>query len=170
MAHNAFDDECKCANRMEIKYVPQLFKEKAESLQLLEDVWENAEARWEARKPQLFLPVNSKDNYGIALMAYISEAQRAVFLYHLFNEAMEMAGQSSKRLCLWLPVQSFPFLSDKSPAVAEKILWEQLQKRGIQRKAEYFIYIGELNQKPDLAISPWHIHPNLKLLMANMFC
>uniref|UniRef100_A0A4W2D851 NAD(P)(+)--arginine ADP-ribosyltransferase n=1 Tax=Bos indicus x Bos taurus TaxID=30522 RepID=A0A4W2D851_BOBOX len=115
MADNAFDDEyLKCANRMEIKYVPQLFKEEKASLQLLEDMWENAEAKWEARKPQLFLPVNFKDNYGIALMAYISEAQEQSSFYHLFNEAMEMAGQSRKDYVYGFQFKAFHFYLTKA--------------------------------------------------------
>ncbi|XP_007947223.1 ecto-ADP-ribosyltransferase 3 [Orycteropus afer afer] len=95
MADNAFDDEyLKCADRMEIKYVPQLLKEEKASHELLETVWENAKAKWEVRKTQLFLPMNFKDNHGIALMAYISQAQEQTPFYHMFNEAVKMAGQS----------------------------------------------------------------------------
>ncbi|XP_036099911.1 ecto-ADP-ribosyltransferase 3 isoform X5 [Molossus molossus] len=63
MADNAFDDEYqKCTDRMEIKFVPQLLKEEKASHQLLEDVWENAKAKWEARKTQLFLPDGAGNN------------------------------------------------------------------------------------------------------------
>ncbi|XP_042107449.1 ecto-ADP-ribosyltransferase 3 isoform X5 [Ovis aries] len=147
MAHNAFDDEyLKCANRMEIKYVPQLFKEEKASLQLLEDVWENAEARWEARKPQLFLPVNFKDNYGIALMAYISEAQEQSSFYHLFNEAMEMAGQSRKDYVYGFQFKAFHFYLTKAL---------QLLRRSCENSYKNVVYsvrlntsftFGELNQ------------------------
>uniref|UniRef100_A0A8C2N9S9 NAD(P)(+)--arginine ADP-ribosyltransferase n=1 Tax=Capra hircus TaxID=9925 RepID=A0A8C2N9S9_CAPHI len=147
MAHNAFDDEyLKCANRMEIKYVPQLFKEEKASLQLLEDVWENAEARWEAQKPQLFLPVNFKDNYGIALMAYISEAQEQSSFYHLFNEAMEMAGQSRKDYVYGFQFKAFHFYLTKAL---------QLLRRSCENSYKNVVYsvrlntsftFGELNQ------------------------
>ncbi|XP_040093058.1 ecto-ADP-ribosyltransferase 3 isoform X18 [Oryx dammah] len=137
MAHNAFDDEyLKCANRMEIKYVPQLFKEEKASLQLLEDVWENAEARWEARKPQLFLPVNFKDNYGIALMAYISEAQEQSSFYHLFNEAMEMAGQSRKDYVYGFQFKAFHFYLTKAL---------QLLRRSCENSYKNVVYSVRLN-------------------------
>lgn len=97
MADDAFDDEyLKCIDKMEIKYVPQLLKEEKASHQLLKDVWENAKAKWEAQKMQLSVPVNFKDNHGIALMAYISEAQAQTPFYHMFSEAVKVAGQSRK--------------------------------------------------------------------------
>ncbi|ELR53974.1 Ecto-ADP-ribosyltransferase 3, partial [Bos mutus] len=137
MADNAFDDEyLKCANRMEIKYVPQLFKEEKASLQLLEDVWENAEAKWEARKPQLFLPVNFKDNYGIALMAYISEAQEQSSFYHLFNEAMEMAGQSRKDYVYGFQFKAFHFYLTKAL---------QLLRRSCENSYKNVVYSVRLN-------------------------
>ncbi|XP_066891953.1 ecto-ADP-ribosyltransferase 3 [Kogia breviceps] len=115
MADNAFDDEyLKCTDRMEIKYVPQLLKEEKASLQLLEDVWENAEAKWEARKTQLFLPMGFKDNHGIALMAYISEAQEQTSFYHLFNEAGKMAGQSRKDYVYGFQFKAFHFYLTKA--------------------------------------------------------
>ncbi|XP_045388803.1 ecto-ADP-ribosyltransferase 3 isoform X2 [Lemur catta] len=110
MADNAFDDEyLKCSDRMEIKYVPQLLKEEKVSHQLLNTVWENAKAKWEARKTQLFLPMNFKDNHGIALMAYISEAQEQTPFYHLFNEAVKMAGQSRKDYIYGFQFKAFHF-------------------------------------------------------------
>ncbi|XP_036708738.1 ecto-ADP-ribosyltransferase 3 isoform X1 [Balaenoptera musculus] len=115
MADNAFDDEyLKCTDRMEIKYVPQLLKEEKASLQLLEDVWENAEAKWEARKTQLFLPVGFKDNHGIALMAYISEAQEQTSFYRLFSEAGKMAGQSRKDYVYGFQFKAFHFYLSKA--------------------------------------------------------
>lgn len=137
MADNAFDDEyLKCANRMEIKYVPQLFKEEKASLQLLEDVWENAEAKWEARKPQLFLPVNFKDTYGIALMAYISEAQEQSSFYRLFNEAMEMAGQSRKDYVYGFQFKAFHFYLTKAL---------QLLRRSCENSYKNVVYSVRLN-------------------------
>ncbi|KAF4013078.1 hypothetical protein G4228_004519 [Cervus hanglu yarkandensis] len=137
MADNAFDDEyLKCANRMEIKYVPQLFKEEKASLQLLEDVWENAEAKWEARKPQLFLPVNFKDNYGIALMAYISEAQEQSSFYRLFNEAMEVAGQSRKDYVYGFQFKAFHFYLTKAL---------QLLRRSCENSYKNVVYSVRLN-------------------------
>ncbi|XP_065733811.1 ecto-ADP-ribosyltransferase 3 [Phocoena phocoena] len=115
MADNAFDDEyLKCTDRMELKYVPQLLKEEKASLQLLEDVWENAEAKWEARKTQLFLPMGFKDNHGIALMAYVSEAQEQTSFYHLFNEAGRMAGQSRKDYVYGFQFKAFHFYLTKA--------------------------------------------------------
>lgn len=97
MADDAFDDEYqKCSDRMEIKYVPQLLKEEKANHQPFEAVWENAKAKWEAGKPQIFLPMSFKDNHGIALTAYISEAQEQTPFYHLFNDAVKVAGQSRK--------------------------------------------------------------------------
>ncbi|XP_076999239.1 ecto-ADP-ribosyltransferase 3 isoform X3 [Tamandua tetradactyla] len=110
MADNAFDDEyLKCTDRMETKYVPQLLKEEKASHQLLETVWENAEAKWEAQKTQLFLPMNFKDNHGIALMAYISQALEQTPFYQLFNEAVEMAGQSRKDYIYGFQFKAFHF-------------------------------------------------------------
>uniref|UniRef100_A0A8C8ZDL5 NAD(P)(+)--arginine ADP-ribosyltransferase n=1 Tax=Prolemur simus TaxID=1328070 RepID=A0A8C8ZDL5_PROSS len=110
MADNAFDDEyLKCSDRMEIKYVPQLLKEEKVSHQLLNTVWENAKAKWEARKTQLFLPMNFKDNHGIALMAYISEAQEQTPFYRLFNEAVKIAGQSRKDYIYGFQFKAFHF-------------------------------------------------------------
>ncbi|XP_059868322.1 ecto-ADP-ribosyltransferase 3 isoform X1 [Delphinus delphis] len=115
MADNAFDDEyLKCTDRMELKYVPQLLKEEKASLQLLEDVWENAEAKWEARKTQLSLPMGFKDNHGIALMAYVSEAQEQTSFYHLFNEAGKMAGQSRKDYVYGFQFKAFHFYLTKA--------------------------------------------------------
>ncbi|XP_012996966.1 ecto-ADP-ribosyltransferase 3 isoform X2 [Cavia porcellus] len=110
MADNVFDDEyLKCTDRMEMKYVPQLLKEEKTSHQLLETVWENAKAKWEARKTQLSLPTNFKDNHGIALMAYISEAQEETLFYHLFNEAAKLAGQSRKDYIYGFQFKAFHF-------------------------------------------------------------
>ncbi|XP_054447741.1 ecto-ADP-ribosyltransferase 3 isoform X1 [Pteronotus mesoamericanus] len=115
MADNAFDDEYqKCTDRMEIKYVPQLLKEEKASHQLLEDVWENARAKWEARKTQIFLPMSFKDNHGIALMAYISEAQEQTHFYHLFNEAVKTAGQSRKEYIYGFQFKAFHFYLTKA--------------------------------------------------------
>ncbi|KAM9237723.1 ecto-ADP-ribosyltransferase 3 isoform 3-T3 [Dugong dugon] len=110
MADNAFDDEyLKCTDRMEIKYVPHLLKEEIASHQLLETVWENAKAKWEAQKTQLFLPMNFKDNHGIALMAYISQAQEQTPFYHTFNEAVKMAGQSREDYIYSFQFKAFHF-------------------------------------------------------------
>ncbi|XP_023563452.1 ecto-ADP-ribosyltransferase 3 isoform X7 [Octodon degus] len=110
MADNVFDDEyLKCTDRMEMKYVPQLLKQEKASHQLLETVWENAKAKWEARKTQLFLPTSFKDNHGIALMAYISEAQEQTLFYHLFTEAVQLAGQSRKDYIYGFQFKAFHF-------------------------------------------------------------
>ncbi|XP_036906867.1 ecto-ADP-ribosyltransferase 3 isoform X1 [Sturnira hondurensis] len=115
MADNTFDDEYqKCSDRMEIKYIPQLLKEEKASHQLLEDVWENAKAKWEARKTQLFLPMSFKDNHGIALMAYVHEAQEQTPFYHLFNEAVKVAGQSRKDYIYGFQFKAFHFYLTKA--------------------------------------------------------
>ncbi|XP_010340926.2 ecto-ADP-ribosyltransferase 3 isoform X2 [Saimiri boliviensis] len=110
MADNAFDDEyLKCTDRMEIKYVPQLLNEEKASHQQLDTVWENAKAKWEARKTQILLPMNFKDNHGIALLAYISEAQEQTPFYHLFNDAVKMAGQSREDYIYGFQFKAFHF-------------------------------------------------------------
>ncbi|XP_036269071.1 ecto-ADP-ribosyltransferase 3 isoform X3 [Pipistrellus kuhlii] len=115
MADNAFDDEYqKCTERMEFKFVPQLLKEEKASHQLFEDVWENAKTKWEAQKTQLSLPMTFKDNHGIALMAYISEAQEQTSFYHLFNKAVKMAGQSRKDYIYGFQFKAFHFYLTKA--------------------------------------------------------
>ncbi|XP_057582624.1 ecto-ADP-ribosyltransferase 3 [Hippopotamus amphibius kiboko] len=147
MADNAFDDEyLKCTDRMEIKYVPQLLKEEKASFRLLEDVWENAKAKWEARKTQFFLPVSFKDNHGIALMAYISEAQEQTSFYRLFSEAVKMAGQSRKDYIYGFQFKAFHFYLTKAL---------QLLRRSCENSYKNVVYsvrqttsftFGELNQ------------------------
>nr|XP_035957945.1 ecto-ADP-ribosyltransferase 3 isoform X4 [Halichoerus grypus] len=115
MADNAFDDEyLKCTDKMEVKYVPQLLKEEKASHQLLKDVWENAKARWEARKTRIFLPMSFKDNHGIALMAYVSEAQEQSPFYHMFNEAVKTAGLSRKDYIYDFQFKAFHFYLTKA--------------------------------------------------------
>uniref|UniRef100_A0A7N5JAU3 NAD(P)(+)--arginine ADP-ribosyltransferase n=1 Tax=Ailuropoda melanoleuca TaxID=9646 RepID=A0A7N5JAU3_AILME len=110
MADNAFDDEYqKCTGRMEVKYVPQLLKEEKASHQLLKDVWENAEAKWEARKTRIVVPMSFKDNHGIALMAYVSEAQEQTPFYHMFSEAVKTAGLSRKDYVYDFQFKAFHF-------------------------------------------------------------
>lgn len=115
MADDAFDDEYqKCSDRMEIKYVPQLLKEEKANHQPFEAVWENAKAKWEAGKPQIFLPTSFKDNHGIALTAYISEAQEQTPFYHLFNDAVKVAGQSRKDYIYGFQFKAFHFYLTKA--------------------------------------------------------
>nr|XP_023493708.1 ecto-ADP-ribosyltransferase 3 isoform X3 [Equus caballus] len=115
MADNAFDDEyLTCTDRMEIKYVPQLLQEEKASHQLLADVWENAKAKWEVQKTQIFLPKSFKDDHGIALMAYIFEAQEQTHFYHLFSEAVKMAGQSRKDYIYGFQFKAFHFYLTKA--------------------------------------------------------
>uniref|UniRef100_A0A8C6W731 NAD(P)(+)--arginine ADP-ribosyltransferase n=2 Tax=Nannospalax galili TaxID=1026970 RepID=A0A8C6W731_NANGA len=110
MAEDAFDDEYqKCSNRMEMKYVPQLLSEELANLQLLETVWENAKIKWEARKAGISLPLNFKDNYGVALMAYVSEAQEQTPFYHMFNQAVKTTGQSRKDYIYDFQFKAFHF-------------------------------------------------------------
>uniref|UniRef100_A0A8C0KEP5 NAD(P)(+)--arginine ADP-ribosyltransferase n=1 Tax=Canis lupus dingo TaxID=286419 RepID=A0A8C0KEP5_CANLU len=115
MADNAFDDEyLKCTDRMEVKYVPQLLKEEKASHQLLKNVWENAEAKWKAQKTHIFLPMSFKDNHGIALMAYVSEAQRQTPFYHMFSEAVKTAGLSRKDYIYDFQFKAFHFYLTKA--------------------------------------------------------
>ncbi|XP_041615610.1 ecto-ADP-ribosyltransferase 3 isoform X7 [Vulpes lagopus] len=115
MADNAFDDEyLKCTDRMEVKYVPQLLKEEKASHQLLKNVWENAEAKWKAQKTHIFLPMSFKDNHGIALIAYVSEAQRQTPFYHMFSEAVKTAGLSRKDYIYDFQFKAFHFYLTKA--------------------------------------------------------
>ncbi|XP_029401130.1 ecto-ADP-ribosyltransferase 3 isoform X1 [Mus pahari] len=110
MAENAFDDEyLKCKSRMETKYIPQMEKEEQANDALLRTVWDNAEIQWEARKAQLFLPRNFKDPYGIALTAFLTEAQEQTPFYHTFNGAVKMAGLSRRRYIYNFPFKAFHF-------------------------------------------------------------
>ncbi|XP_006534776.1 ecto-ADP-ribosyltransferase 3 isoform X2 [Mus musculus] len=110
MAENAFDDEyLKCKSRMESKYIPQMKREEWANDALLRMVWDNAEIQWEARKAQLFLPRNFKDTYGIALTAYVNEAQEQTSFYHTFSSAVKMAGLSRRRYIYNFPFKAFHF-------------------------------------------------------------
>ncbi|KAM6164671.1 ecto-ADP-ribosyltransferase 3-like [Rhynchocyon petersi] len=109
MADNAFDDEyLKGTDRMKTKFVPQLLKEEKSSSQLLETVWEDGKARWEAQK-SAFSPMSFNDNHGIALMAYLSQAQEQTPFYHMFNEAVKMAGQSREDYIYRVQFKTFHF-------------------------------------------------------------
>ncbi|XP_076402776.1 ecto-ADP-ribosyltransferase 3 isoform X1 [Peromyscus maniculatus bairdii] len=110
MAENSFDDEYqKCSNRMEGKYVPQLFREEKASSDLLETVWDNAEILWEARKAKISPPMNFKDPYGITLLAFVTEAREQTPFYHDFTRAVKMAGQSRKDYIYNFPFKAFHF-------------------------------------------------------------
>ncbi|XP_037065061.1 ecto-ADP-ribosyltransferase 3 isoform X10 [Peromyscus leucopus] len=110
MAENSFDDEYqKCSSRMEGKYVPQLFREEKASSDLLETVWDNAEILWEARKAKISPPMNFKDPYGIALLAFVTEAREQTPFYHAFSRAVKMAGQSRKDYIYNFPFKAFHF-------------------------------------------------------------
>ncbi|XP_028644988.1 ecto-ADP-ribosyltransferase 3 isoform X2 [Grammomys surdaster] len=110
MAENAFDDEyLKCYNRMEVKYIPQMHREEWANDALLRTVWDSAGLQWEARKAKIFLPENFKDAYGIALMAYVTEAQEHTPFYHTFNSAVKMAGLSRRRYIYNFPFKAFHF-------------------------------------------------------------
>ncbi|XP_014643292.1 PREDICTED: ecto-ADP-ribosyltransferase 3 isoform X2 [Ceratotherium simum simum] len=147
MADNAFDDEyLKCTDRMEIKYVPQLLKEEKASHQLLEDVWENAKAKWEARKTQIFLPVSFKDNHGIALMAYISEAQEQTHFYHLFSEAVKMAGQSRKDYIYGFQFKAFHFYLTKALQLLRRPCEDSYKNVVYSRSQGASFTFGEPNQ------------------------
>ncbi|XP_040603347.1 ecto-ADP-ribosyltransferase 3 isoform X4 [Mesocricetus auratus] len=110
MAENSFDDEyLKCSSRMEMKYIPPLLKEESASHRLLATVWDNAGIMWEARKAQIPVPLNFKDPYGIALMAFVTEAREQTPFYHTFNRAVKMAGQSRKSYIYDFPFKAFHF-------------------------------------------------------------
>ncbi|XP_036056087.1 ecto-ADP-ribosyltransferase 3 isoform X2 [Onychomys torridus] len=110
MAENAFDDEyLKCSSRMELKYIPQLFRDERANSDLLETVWDNAEIMWEARKAKISPPVNFKDPYGITLMAFVTEAREQTPFYHEFNRAVKMAGQSRKDYIYNFQFKAFHF-------------------------------------------------------------
>lgn len=110
MAENSFDDEYqKCSNRMEGKYVPQLFREEKASSDLLETVWDNAEILWEARKAKISPPMNFKDPYGITLLAFVTEAREQTHFYHAFTRAVKMAGQSRRDYIYNFPFKAFHF-------------------------------------------------------------
>ncbi|XP_052054151.1 ecto-ADP-ribosyltransferase 3 isoform X2 [Apodemus sylvaticus] len=110
MAENAFDDEyLKCNSRMEMKYIPQMEREERASDALLRTVWDNAGIQWEARKAQISLPTNFKDAYGIALMAYVTEAREQTPFYHTFNSAVRTAGLSRRRYIYNFPFKAFHF-------------------------------------------------------------
>ncbi|ERE91522.1 ecto-ADP-ribosyltransferase 3-like protein [Cricetulus griseus] len=110
MAENSFDDEyLKCSNRMEMKYIQQLFKEESASHRLLETVWDNAGILWDARKAQIPVPLTFKNSYGIALMAFVTEAREQTPFYHTFNRAVKMAGHSRKSYIYDFPFKAFHF-------------------------------------------------------------
>ncbi|XP_012579590.1 PREDICTED: ecto-ADP-ribosyltransferase 3 [Condylura cristata] len=146
MADNAFDDEyLKCTDRMEIKYIPQLLKEEKANQQLLVDVWEDAASKWEARKTKMVLPVNFKDNHGIALMAYISEAQKQTEFYHLFNKAVKMAGQSRKDYIYDFQFKAFHFYLTKALQLLRKPC-EESYKNVVYSSSQVAFIFGGLNQ------------------------
>ncbi|XP_051054538.1 ecto-ADP-ribosyltransferase 3 [Phodopus roborovskii] len=121
MAENSFDDEYpKCSNRMEMKFVPQLLREEIASHELLQTVWDNAGIMWEARKAQIPLPLNFKDSYGIALMAFVTEAREQTPFYHEFNRAVKMAGQSRKSYVYDFPFKAFHFYLTRALQVLRK--------------------------------------------------
>ncbi|XP_037384957.1 ecto-ADP-ribosyltransferase 3 isoform X2 [Talpa occidentalis] len=146
MADNAFDDEyLKCADRMEIKYIPQLLKEEKSNQQLLVDVWEDAKSKWEARKSKIVLPVNFKDNHGIALMAYVNEAQKQTEFYHLFNKAVGMAGQSRKDYIYDFQFKAFHFYLTKALQLLRKPC-EESYKNVVYSSSQASFTLGGLSQ------------------------
>uniref|UniRef100_A0A8C0WKR7 NAD(P)(+)--arginine ADP-ribosyltransferase n=1 Tax=Castor canadensis TaxID=51338 RepID=A0A8C0WKR7_CASCN len=147
MADNAFDDEyLKCTNRMETKYVPQLLQEEKTNHQLLETVWENAKIKWEARKTQISLPMRFKDNHGIALMAYISEAGEQSLFYHLFNKAVEMAGQSRKDYIYDFPFKAFHFYLTKALQLLRRPCEDSYKNVVYKTSRDTSFTFGGLNQ------------------------
>ncbi|EGW06642.1 Ecto-ADP-ribosyltransferase 3 [Cricetulus griseus] len=94
---------------MEMKYIQQLFKEESASHRLLETVWDNAGILWDARKAQIPVPLTFKNSYGIALMAFVTEAREQTPFYHTFNRAVKMAGHSRKSYIYDFPFKAFHF-------------------------------------------------------------
>uniref|UniRef100_A0A8C5K6G9 NAD(P)(+)--arginine ADP-ribosyltransferase n=1 Tax=Jaculus jaculus TaxID=51337 RepID=A0A8C5K6G9_JACJA len=147
MADNTFDDEyLKCSNRMEMKYMPQLLEEEKASHKLLETVWQNAKSKWEARKAQIFLPVNFKDNHGIALMAYVSEAQQQTPFYHLFNKAVKMAGQSRKDYIYDFQFKAFHFYLVRALQLLRRPCKDSYKKAMYSTSQNISFAFGGLNQ------------------------
>uniref|UniRef100_A0A5F9DFT4 NAD(P)(+)--arginine ADP-ribosyltransferase n=1 Tax=Oryctolagus cuniculus TaxID=9986 RepID=A0A5F9DFT4_RABIT len=146
MADDAFDDEYqKCTDKMEIKYVPQLLKEEKANQQLLESVWENAKVKWEARKTRVLLPVNFRDNHGIALMAYLSEAQEQTPFYHQFSKAVDMAGQSRKDYIYSFQFKAFHFYLTRALQLLRRPC-EQSYKHVVYSSRDTSFTFGGLNQ------------------------
>ncbi|XP_046947921.1 ecto-ADP-ribosyltransferase 3 isoform X1 [Lynx rufus] len=147
MAENAFDDEyLKCTDRMEVKYVPQLLKEEKASHALLKAVWENAEVKWEARKTQIFLPMSFKDNHGIALMAYVSEAREQTAFYRMFNEAVRMAGLSRKEYVYDFQFKAFHFYLTKALQLLRRPCEESYKNVVYSVSRDTSFKFGGLNQ------------------------
>ncbi|KAG3276400.1 ADP-ribosyltransferase 3, transcript variant X3 [Ictidomys tridecemlineatus] len=147
MADNTFDDEyLKCIDRMETKYVPQLLTEEKSTHQLLQTVWENAKAKWEAQKAQLFLPLNFKDNHGIALTAYVSEYQQQTPFYHLFNEAVKMAGKSRKAYIYDFQFKAFHFYLTRALQLLRRPCEESYKNVVYRISQDTSFTFGELNQ------------------------
>lgn len=146
MAENIFDDQyLKCADRMEIKYIPQLLEEEKTNQQFLKNVWENAQAKWETRKTQRFFPTTFKDNYGIALMAYISEAQKESTFYHKFNEAVKKAGNSRQDYIYDFQFKAFHFYLTKALQLLRRPCKESY-KNVLYNKIQLSFPFGGLNQ------------------------
>ncbi|XP_053073209.1 ecto-ADP-ribosyltransferase 3 isoform X7 [Acinonyx jubatus] len=147
MAENAFDDEyLKCTDRMEVKYVPQLLKEEKASHALLKAVWENSEVKWEARKTQIFLPMSFKDNHGIALMAYVSEAREQTAFYRMFNEAVRMAGLSRKEYVYDFQFKAFHFYLTKALQLLRRPCEESYKNVVYSVSRDTSFKFGGLNQ------------------------
>ncbi|KAM4810780.1 ecto-ADP-ribosyltransferase 3 isoform X4 [Urocitellus parryii] len=147
MADNTFDDEyLKCIDRMEMKYVPQLLTEEKSTHQLLQTVWENAKAKWEAQKAQLFLPLNFKDNHGIALTAYVSEYQQQTPFYHLFNEAVKMTGKSRKAYIYDFQFKAFHFYLTRALQLLRRPCEESYKNVVYRISQDTSFTFGELNQ------------------------
>ncbi|XP_036619473.1 ecto-ADP-ribosyltransferase 3 [Trichosurus vulpecula] len=105
MSTDTFDDQyLKCTERMETKFVPKLLIEEKTNHKLFGSVWTEAASQWDLRKAQLLLPPGFQDSHGIALTAYVSQAQRQTLFYQEFSSAVESAGRSRDDY-----IYSFPF-------------------------------------------------------------
>lgn len=114
------------------------------------------------------LPVNFKDNYGIALMAYISEAQEQSSFTIC---SMKLSGNGwpvSKDYVYGFQFKVYFYLTKALQLLRRSC--ENIWKRGVMFKAEYFIYIWRAVQARLLAISPWNSLSKPKAsYVANMF-
>ncbi|XP_038615337.1 ecto-ADP-ribosyltransferase 3 isoform X2 [Tachyglossus aculeatus] len=107
---DAFDDQyLKCAERMEAKFVPPLLEEERAAHPAFGAAWEEAAARWEARKARLTLPDGFKDNHGIAALAFAHQAGLGTPLAAEFAEAVGRAGRSRDAYVYGFPFKAFHF-------------------------------------------------------------
>lgn len=147
MAENVFDDEyLKCNSRMEMKYIPRMHGEELANDELLQSVWDKAGIQWEAQKAQLSLPKNFKDAYGIALTAYVTEAQDQTPFYHSFNRAVKIAGLSRRRYIYNFPFKAFHFYLVRALQLLRRPCGESYKNVVYSTSPDISFAFGEQNQ------------------------